>query len=101
VKKIREEMAELDEALSAKDGEAVGAEIGDLLFSMVNLARKTGHNPDVCLRKTIEKFQRRFSSIEKTLKERGKTPSGSTLEEMDGLWNKVKKAEKRKKVPRK
>ncbi len=101
VKKIREEVEELQEALLEKDEEAVGAEIGDLLFSMVNLARKTGHNPDVCLRKTIEKFLRRFSSVEESLKKRGKTPSGSTLEEMDGLWNKVKKAEKRKKSVKK
>ena len=96
VKKIREEVVELEEALSARDEEAVGAEIGDLLFSLVNVARKTGHNPDLCLKKTIEKFQRRFASIEEALKDRGKTPSGSTLEEMDGLWNEVKKEEKKK-----
>ncbi len=95
VKKIHEEVAELEEALSHDDGEATCAEIGDLLFSLVNVARKTGHNPDVCLRKTIDKFRRRFASIEAALKERGRTPSGSTLEEMDGLWNDVKKKEKK------
>ena len=96
IEKIREEVAELEEALSGDDGEAAGAEIGDLLFSLVNVARKTGHNPDLCLRKTIVKFQRRFASIEKALREKGKSPSGSTLEEMDGLWNEAKKREKRK-----
>jgi MazG family protein len=94
IEKIREEVAELEEALSQGDDDAAEAEIGDLLFSMVNLARKTGHNPDLCLRKTINKFQRRFASIERTLKERGKSPSGSTLGEMDGLWNEAKKTEK-------
>ncbi|MBN1504926.1 MAG: nucleoside triphosphate pyrophosphohydrolase [Candidatus Eisenbacteria bacterium] len=96
VKKIREELAELKEALSARDQEATGAEVGDLLFSLVNLARKTGQNPDVCLRRTMEKFRRRFAFVEESLRRRGKTPSGSTLEEMDGLWNEVKEREKRK-----
>jgi MazG family protein len=95
VKKIREEVVELEEALSADDREEAGAEIGDLLFSLVNVARKTGHNPDLCLRKTIEKFQRRFASIEEALKKKGRTPSGSTLEEMDGLWNEAKKRERK------
>ncbi len=101
VKKIREEVVELEEALSRNDEEATCAEIGDLLFSLVNVARKTGHNPDLCLRRTIDKFQRRFASIEKALRKRGKTPSGSTLEEMDGLWNEVKKVERRRKSRKK
>ena len=51
-------------------------------------------NPEATLRATNQKFQRRFASIERALAERGKTPSGSTLEEMDALWDAAKAAER-------
>ncbi|UCF77911.1 MAG: nucleoside triphosphate pyrophosphohydrolase [Candidatus Eiseniibacteriota bacterium] len=94
IAKMREELQELEEALSEGRREAAGKEIGDLLFSVVNLARKLGENPEVCLRHTMAKFQRRFAHIEKALGKEGKTPSGSTLEEMDELWNKAKRDER-------
>jgi MazG family protein len=92
--KMREEVQELQDALSAGDNEAAGTEIGDLLFSLVNLARKLGESPEICLRHTNTKFQRRFAHIEQALSNRGKTPSDSTLEEMDELWNQAKKEER-------
>ncbi|MCX5800202.1 MAG: nucleoside triphosphate pyrophosphohydrolase [Candidatus Eisenbacteria bacterium] len=94
VAKIREELKELEEALSKGREEEVKSEIGDLLFSIVNVARKTGVNPEICLRGTMEKFRRRFASIERALRERGKSPTDSTLEEMDALWNLAKENEK-------
>ncbi|MFH0777616.1 MAG: nucleoside triphosphate pyrophosphohydrolase [Candidatus Eisenbacteria bacterium] len=95
IDKIKEETVELEEALSSGDPEAVKREIGDLLFSLVNLARKTGTNPEICLKHTMEKFQTRFAAIELALREKGKRPSDSTLEEMDALWNNAKKNERR------
>jgi len=91
--KMREELQELQNALSRGRREAVGTEIGDLLFSLVNLARKLGENPEICLKHTIAKFQRRFAHIERALNSKGKTPSESTLEEMDELWNQAKQEE--------
>ena len=93
IAKIREELQELEEALSEGRLEIARSEIGDLLFSLVNVARRLGEDPEVCLRQTIAKFQRRFAHIERELAGRGKTPSGSTLEEMDRLWDQAKKEE--------
>jgi tetrapyrrole methylase family protein/MazG family protein len=95
IDKMREEIQELQDALSGGDRTAVSSEIGDLLFSLVNLARKLGENPEVCLKQTIAKFRRRFAHIERTLSSRGKSPSSSTLEEMDELWNQAKQEEQK------
>jgi MazG family protein len=94
VDKIKEELKELEEALSSGHEEEAKSEIGDLLFSLVNVARKTGVDPEVCLRGTMEKFQRRFASIEHALRKKGKLPADSTLKEMDALWNQAKEKEK-------
>lgn len=90
--KIEEELGELREALKAADAEGVQEEIGDLLFSMVNLSRFTGVYAEVALAGSIRKFMARFAYIEKRLKEEGKTPEGATLEEMDRLWDESKRA---------
>ena len=94
IDKIKEEIKELEDALAASDEEEIKSEIGDLLFSLVNIARKVGVNPEICLRGTMEKFRRRFSSIEHALRKKGKSPTDSTLEEMDALWNRAKEKEK-------
>jgi len=94
IDKINEELKELEEALSGGHKEEAQSEIGDLLFSLVNVARKTGVDPEVCLRGTMEKFQKRFASIEHALRKKGKRPTDSTLEEMDALWNRAKEKEK-------
>ena len=66
-------------------------ELGDLLFSLVNLSRFLNINPEAALRMTISKFETRFAQVEKELKKRGKSLSDSSLEEMDEIWNLVKK----------
>ncbi len=71
-----------------------GAEAGDLLFAVVNLARHLDADPERVLRATNQKFERRFASIERALAARGKTPAESTLAEMDALWDAAKAAEK-------
>ncbi len=92
--KIREEADEIEAAISAGDRGEAGAETGDLLFAVVNLARHLDSDPEAVLRATNQKFERRFASIERALKARGKTPSGSTLAEMDALWDEAKGEEK-------
>ncbi len=91
--KIREEADEIAADLERGDGGAAAAEIGDLLFAVVNLARHLGADPEAVLRATNWKFEQRFASIERALAERGRVPSQATLEEMDTLWNEAKSAE--------
>lgn len=92
--KIREEADEIEAALDQMDRQAASDEIGDLMFALVNLARHLDVDPDAALRATNAKFERRFRSIEAALNSRGKTPSQSTLAEMDALWDEAKAAEK-------
>jgi ATP diphosphatase len=91
--KIAEEAAEITSALDAGDKHSIEAEIGDLLFAVVNLARHLDVDPETALRGTNVKFERRFAWIEHALAARGKTPAQSTLAEMDALWNEAKAAE--------
>jgi ATP diphosphatase len=88
--KIREETGEIAEELAAGEAEAARAEVGDLLFAVVNLARHLGADPEAMLRATNSKFERRFGYIEEKLAAAGKTPAQSTLAEMDELWNEAK-----------
>ncbi len=85
IMKVEEEVGELKAAVSAGDPAAVKGEIGDLLFSIVNLSRFAGVNADDSLKGSIDKFLRRFSYIEKKLAEKGSTPEAASLEEMDRL----------------
>ncbi len=91
--KIREETDEIEGALDQMDREAASAEIGDLMFALVNLARHLDVDADAALRATNFKFERRFRSIEQALAARGKSPSQATLSEMDALWDEAKEAE--------
>jgi ATP diphosphatase len=95
LKKIREEADEVEATLdeSATDEERLD-EIGDLLFAVANLARHVKADPEIALRRTNAKFERRFRFIEAELKKRGKTTAQSDLEEMDALWNAAKIAER-------
>lgn len=87
---------ELQEAIAAEhDPKAAAEEIGDLLFAVVNYARKLNVDPESALRATNEKFRRRFRSIEDALRARGKTPAQSDLAEMDTLWNEAKAVERK------
>lgn len=86
--KLTEETVELKTAISADEN--IEEEIGDLLFVIVNLARKYDIEPETALKKTNRKFRRRFKFIEDNLKMRGKTLEESDLAEMDALWNEAK-----------
>lgn len=92
--KLREEIAEFEATL---DDDTAGAntrrqdEIGDVLYSVVNLARYVRVDPELALRGTITKFMNRFRFIEEELARIGRTPSTSDLAEMDALWNEAKR----------
>jgi len=92
--KIREEADEIEAELAAGKRAAAAAEVGDLLFAVVNLARHLDADPEATLRATNAKFERRFAAIERALAERGKTPQEATLKEMDALWDAAKAAER-------
>ncbi|MCC6649532.1 MAG: nucleoside triphosphate pyrophosphohydrolase [Candidatus Eisenbacteria bacterium] len=94
VAKIHEEVAEIEHALGENAGQPspeVAREIGDLLFAVVNLARKLRIDPEAELRGTSKRFRSRFLHIEKRLAESGRTPSQSNLEEMDAFWEEAKR----------
>jgi ATP diphosphatase len=91
--KIREEADEIETELAAGRQTAAAAEIGDLLFAVVNLARHLDVDPEATLRAANRKFERRFAAVERALADRGKTPQSATLEEMEELWNKAKASE--------
>src|SRR6266480_2661608 len=91
--KIREEADEIERDLAVGDRATAAAEVGDLLFAAVNLARHLDVDPEAVLRATNSKFERRFAAIERALADRGKTLQAATLEEMDALWNEAKAAE--------
>lgn len=90
--KIEEEIAELKEAVETKENVDIGEEIGDLLFAVVNLARRLEVEPETALKTTNRKFRKRFRYIEEGLKTSGKTIHESNLDEMDALWNQAKTA---------
>jgi ATP diphosphatase len=92
LRKIREEADEIEAALDADESEAA-AEVGDLLFAAVNLARHLHADPETLLRQTNQKFERRFAAIERALAARGKAPQDASLAEMDALWEQAKAAE--------
>jgi tetrapyrrole methylase family protein / MazG family protein len=92
--KVLEELKELEETLFTGDQERMEAELGDLLFAIVNLGRFLSLNPEEALRKTIARFMRRFSHVEDSLHARGKKLQESSLEEMDGLWEEAKQKER-------
>jgi tetrapyrrole methylase family protein/MazG family protein len=96
-KKIREELAELKKAGRSASREAVEEELGDLLFTLVNWARFKNIYAEEALRKANRRFAKRFHQVELELQRRGKSPQESALKEMDLIWNKVKKAERKAK----
>jgi MazG family protein len=89
--KVEEEWQELREALSQAAIPAWEEELGDLLFSLVNVARFLKVDSEGALRGTIYKFIKRFNIVERTLAKAGKTPETATLEEMDAIWEACKK----------
>jgi ATP diphosphatase len=94
LRKIREEADEIEAALDGGEtNEDAAAEVGDLLFAAVNLARHLRADPEAVLRRTNRKFERRFAAIERALAAQGKAPQDATLAEMDALWDEAKAQE--------
>lgn len=90
--KIREEILELEAAVDEQDLAAVDEELGDLLFSVVNLARFRKLDPEMVMAAANEKFERRFNEMESRLKAKGKTLEQASEAEMDDAWEAAKKA---------
>jgi MazG family protein len=105
VAKVREELSELEEAMSrgsgggAVDQQEVEHELGDLLFAVANLGRHLKVHPEEALRAAVRRFEGRFHHVEDRLLEAGRTPRESTLEEMDRYWNEAKLRERTSKEP--
>jgi len=97
--KVREEIEEvaelIDEAGGVRDGDALEAELGDLLFAVVNLCRKTGVHGALALDRTNAKFVRRYAAMEVIAAARGQVLTTMSLEEQDVVWDEVKRAEQR------
>ncbi len=91
IAKVEEELGEFRTALAEAKPDRVRDEIGDILFSIVNLSRHLNVNAEEALRMTNRKFEKRFLYIEERLREKGKDPASSTLEEMDVLWEEAKR----------
>ncbi len=90
IDKIQEELSELRDAVNSGDKEKVEGELGDVLFSIVNLARFLKIDPETALRKTNRKFEERFKKLERVVKEQGRELKDMTLSEMDKIWEKIK-----------
>ncbi len=93
--KVREEMAEMDEALRHSDPGRVRDELGDLLFSVVNVARLQDIDAEDCLRQAADKFTRRFKEVEADMRAGGRRVSEASLEDLDKAWEAVKAREPR------
>ncbi len=91
--KVMEELHEFEEAMLANDSDHMEAELGDLLFAIVNLGRFLSINPEEALRKTILRFQQRFSHVEASLQAANLQMKDTPLAEMDRLWEEAKKLE--------
>ena len=90
VDKIAEEVAELREAVTHESRERAEEEMGDLLFSIANLARKLGLEPESALRRANEKFSARFGALEQRLEEQGRSVHQASLDEMEEAWRAIK-----------
>jgi MazG family protein len=90
-KKVEEETAELHEAIAAGNADSIEDEFGDLLFSLINYARFLQIDAETALERTNRKFIDRFTKMESAAERTGKQLVDMTLEEMDALWNQIKK----------
>ncbi|CAM3753132.1 nucleoside triphosphate pyrophosphohydrolase [Xenorhabdus thuongxuanensis] len=90
--KVYEEIDEvMDEAKQAVvDKDRLEEELGDLLFSVVNLSRHLGHKPEIALQKACQKFENRFRNVEKLIFDKGLSLETATLDEMEAMWQRVK-----------
>ncbi len=93
VDKLEEEVQEFQEAYKNKDIEEMQNELGDMIFSIVNIARKSGFDSETALRKTIKKFENRFKKVEEHFKSNDKNMLDASLEQLDEIWEITKKSE--------
>ena len=91
--KVKEEVVEFEAEALEGDRERMEAELGDVLFSIINAARKYGINPENALERTNQKFISRFGYVEKGAMEKGRSLRDMSLEEMDALWDEAKSLE--------
>lgn len=96
LQKLREEVSEVESVLKSdrSDKKRVEDEIGDLLFAAVNVARLSGVDAEMALRNAVRKFVARFKAIEEVAKQQGRSLTEMGLEEMDAIWDEVKKRER-------
>ena len=97
LEKIEEEVHELRQELAAQSSNPaarVEEEVGDLLFAVANLARFLRFDPESCLRRANQKFQRRFQAMEQEILKRGKQLKECSLDEMEAVWGEIKAAER-------
>lgn len=92
IAKLREEIAEFEIALKSGEKDKIGGELGDLLFTVINMARHAGVEPEISLRSTNLKFERRFKWIESTLLEQKKNLQATPLDELEALWVQAKQS---------
>ena len=88
--KVDEELRELDAAVRGPDTEAITAEMGDVLFSLVNLCRHLDIEPEACLRGANARFERRFRSVERSVEAKGGNWETFGLDALEALWDKAK-----------
>ena len=93
IEKLKEETFEFEEALKNDDIEEMQNELGDMLFSIVNISRKLGFDTESALKRTIKKFETRFRKIEEHFRKNGKNMLESSLEKLDEIWDIAKKNE--------
>src|SRR6266571_5305448 len=98
VAKVREEVTEIEGEWGKGNGEKLEDEIGDLLFAVVNLARKLAIDPATALERANEKFERRFGAVERLAVSRGRDLGRASLEALDELWEEVKGGKGREEV---
>ncbi|HYL21959.1 MAG TPA: MazG nucleotide pyrophosphohydrolase domain-containing protein [Gemmatimonadales bacterium] len=91
MEKVKEEVAELERETRNGTRERLEEEVGDLLFAVVNLARKLGVDPEAVLARANDKFIRRFGEVEGLAAERGLEVGRASLDELDRLWQEVKR----------
>jgi uncharacterized protein YabN with tetrapyrrole methylase and pyrophosphatase domain len=93
IEKVKEELSELERATGDGQRETTEAELGDLLFAVVNLARKLTIDPRAALERANVKFTRRFEAVERLAEQRGMDIGRAGLDELDKLWEEVKAVE--------
>lgn len=91
LEKLDEERKELDRALEEENHEEIGAELGDLLFTIANLARKLGHEPELCLGRAVDRFSERFREVESQARTAGQNLSDLPAEALEERWQAAKR----------